>query len=212
MAIMSRPIATTLAIMALSACATTQSSWAGVALFKDYLHDSPLAHYPQSVGYYPCPAPLGENTLCRDGIDFADVRFSAVLHFNNARLAQITLTRDLHMESLGSIQAALSHSFTLLSLHASTSSLDLVELEQMTPSDEAYTQTLQYFERNGLKDEHLVYVYAEGIHLGTGAKNAKTAYTRTHEHDRLLEVVLSGGALDIAFSLPKLKTTVTAPH
>lgn len=193
-----------LTLLALSGYVNSQKAFAEVPLFKEFTYDSSNNKFLKLPGRFDCPPHFGENAVCVSGIDFAECRFAAVLYFESKKLVQVTLTADYDRERLKKVQAALAHSFALTSISARTSRLDIAELERKISQENERAVTRADYEDQGLNDEHLAYAYVEGVDVTAGAANGTAVYARAHENDRVVELVVAEGSLEIAFTLPKL--------
>ena len=68
--------------------AGVQSASAGVSLFKDYTHGTPIDKYTRSAGYYDC-SNSEQKGRCTDNFNFVGEKFTVALFFREDKLDMV---------------------------------------------------------------------------------------------------------------------------
>jgi hypothetical protein len=141
----------------LGLCASIPSAVAGVTLFKNYTHGTPISSF--TTGYYDCSNEQ-QKGRCVDKVDFLGEKFTVALLFRDSFLDQVALIAPYKQSLYPTVSDALAKSFNIISLENTQSFLDMVTLRNTVTQDE-YVKQFMAFESSALATGDLTYSYLE---------------------------------------------------
>ncbi|NNA42338.1 MULTISPECIES: hypothetical protein [Pseudomonas] len=205
---MSRKIATifaaAFALLVGSQCALAEDN-----LFKGYAYNSPLENYAVTKGYYDCSEDIGGTARCIDNVDFVGQKFSAALVFSAGKLIIVTLVSPSDQDVYTKASAALSKSFTVVSMTDDKTILDLIDLAATAKNKDEYISKFSNFENVGLGAGNLTYTFLEGVKVKSSLRNASSMLAAAPDNTRSAELIVSGKGADalllVRFTFPKLE-------
>ena len=136
-----------------------QSATAGVSLFKNYTHGTPITKYTSAAGYYDC-SNSEQKGRCTDNVDFVGEKFTVALFFREDKLDMLALIAPYKQTLYPKVSDALAKSFNIISMENEKSFIDMVTLRNTATQDE-YVKKFVAFEGAALATGDLTYTYLE---------------------------------------------------
>lgn len=156
---MSKKLIALALISGLILAAGIPSASAGVSLFKDYTHGTPIDKYTRSAGYYDC-SNSEQKGRCTDNFVFVGEKFTAVLYFREDKLDTVALIAPYKQSLYPRVSDALAKTFNIISMENEKSFIDMVTLRNTSNQDD-YVKQFVAFEDAALKTGDLTYTYLE---------------------------------------------------
>ena len=157
-----RAVVSALLAVVLAAAATFPTTTnAAARLYKDYEFGMSKAGLLEDSRVYDCADPFEEEGwLCLDGQTFAGVDVEIAFAFLDESLVSVYLFAEFSRQNYLDLLFALNSKFQLTALGSDDGQIDIVARSKIQESS-GLVQEINNYEKIGLQNEHLTYVFIE---------------------------------------------------
>jgi hypothetical protein len=178
-------------------------------LFKTWAYNTPIASFNKAQGFYDCSADFGGKAVCKDGIEFLEHNFTAVLIPADERLAAVMLASEFDQDTYIKTVGALAKSFTMVSMRGASDQFDILESLHASQNAQLFQKRINDYETLNLNQGQLTYTFIEQPAQDIRKfKSAHAAISNAPNTARSAELIVfddaEQSALLIKFQLPKL--------
>ena len=185
------------------------SSASAIILFESHSFAASKSEIAVSPDVFHCSEFKDGASLCKENFRYLGRTWRVSYRFMHNRLTQVLLFADYTQADRASLINALSSEFHLAALKSGRRVLDLVLLSGKKKGN-GYKRTLARFEKMGLADSDLVYVFFEKAGLNRRAKKAKNIRDMmikmsvlTREVDVWIQDSPEGKRIVLSFAMPR---------